>query len=87
MSLDVVELVMALEEFTGAEGDWIDVETTLGDLHWLLVRNERGRGHPRRSSEEIWLALAQVLEENGVPGAQIRPEIRIVDLLSGESPG
>jgi len=81
MSLDTVELVMALEEFTGAEGDWIDLETTLGDLYWLLVRKERGRGYPRRWSEEIWLALAQVLEDNGVQPVQIKPLTRVVDLL------
>jgi len=83
MSLDVVELVTVLEEFTGVEGDWIDPETTLGDLHWLLVRRERERSHPRRSSEELWSALAQLLDEHGVSRVQIQPQTRAADLLLG----
>lgn len=81
-SLDAVELVMVLES-------WLDFEPveagpleTLGDLHWLLVRKEREKRGPRRSSDEIWSGIVKVLEEHGVPEVQIKPDTRIEDLIS-----
>jgi hypothetical protein len=81
MSLDIVEIVMALEEVLGVEACDIDSETTLGDLHWVLVTKARLAKPPRRSADEIWSMLAHILEENGVPPGKIKPQTRIVDLL------
>jgi|HubBroStandDraft_6_1064221.scaffolds.fasta_scaffold499595_2 hypothetical protein len=80
-SLEAVELAMALEECCGAGGFEIDPETTLGDLHWRMIQQECQRRPPRRSADAIWADLARLLEEQGVPAAQIKQQTRIVDLI------
>jgi hypothetical protein len=77
MTLDIVELVMAIEEGFGIELENIELENleTVGDLHAVILKAQRTdtKGVP-------WSALVMLFEEYGAPPGSITPQTRFIDL-------